>query len=350
MDRFFAAFRHLQSNPESLMNGVSALLALAGVRLYGSYRFSCPCLPFYNTLYGLGVLLLPPVALFLCGVMVNGRWALLLLEARRPEGNRGRGRERDGQALRYLLLSVLQGAALAPAAWIIVALLDGKCVVCAFSASVEPARFANVSGYREAEIRSALARVPCRDLAPAALLRHPPFPAKAMYRYLRTISQAVGWSAALLLILAAFLARTLGACSRPASHLHARYWGNYLHLEQKIFEEMCWEHAQAFARRSVGQFFTSGQSGAAWKGGDWDRTGEGGDGGEEAASLRGITNRDQLNLLLQRWIDARPPLNVGGGGADLRGEGGQTPALGQNSPPHSQPPPTPPMQVISSPV
>ncbi|XP_069755493.1 calcium homeostasis modulator protein 3-like [Narcine bancroftii] len=289
MDRFLAVFRHVQSNPESLMNGICGLLALASVRLYSTFHFSCPCLPFYNTLYGLAVLLLPAFCLLLCGVLLNRRWVLVLQEWRRPDS----GRSKDEPALRYLLITVLQGAVLAPTTWLLVALLDAKCIVCAFATCVEPGRFANVSGYPEPELRSALARVPCKDLGAAS---QPPFPGKAIYRYLRTISQALGWITLLLLMLLVFLARSLRPCSQHVTLLQTWYWGNFLDLEQKVFEEMCREHAHCLAEQCVSEFFDSVQGGV---------------GSKEGEPLHGITSKDQMNLLLQQWSNAKPPLSAG---------------------------------------
>ncbi|XP_072883512.1 calcium homeostasis modulator protein 3-like [Hemitrygon akajei] len=301
MDRLTGALRSLQSNSESVTNGICGILALASVRLYGAFHFSCPCLPGYNTAYAAAVLLLPCIALFICGLMVNRRWLLLLREWRRPEG----GRPRDISALLSLLLGVVRSAALPPAAWLIVALLDGKCLACALATSLEPGRFANVSGYTEAELRAALARLPCKDLASGPLPGYPPFSRKAAYRYLRTVSQAVGWTTLFLLILAAFLARSLKPCSRQVNPLRNWYWGNYLDLEEKIFEEMCCEHAHSFARRCVREFFV----GPGEEGAEGQASPKGAE-GEADCPLHGITNKEQLNQLLQRWDNAKPPLAI----------------------------------------
>ncbi|XP_072095772.1 calcium homeostasis modulator protein 3-like [Mobula birostris] len=313
MDRLTATLRSLQSNPKSVTNGICGILALASVRLYSALNFSCPCLPGYNTAYAAAVLLLPCIALFICGFMVNRRWLLLLREWRRPEGSR----PRDGSALLSLLLGVVRSAALPPAAWLIVALLDGKCLACALATSLEPGRFANVSGYTAAELRAALARLPCKDLASVQLPGHPPFSRNAAYRYLRTVSQAVGWTTLFLLILAAFLARTLRPCSRQVNPLRNWYWGNYLDLEEKIFEEMCCEHAHTFARRCVREFFVGpGQEGA-----EGQESAKGTE-GEADWPLHGITNKEQLNQLLQRWDNSRPPLAIQDDGRQTPGHPG----------------------------
>ena len=69
------------------MNGICLLLAAVTVKLYSSVDFNCPCLARYNALYGLGLLLKPPVALFLCGLLAN-RQSVVMVEWRRPAGHR----------------------------------------------------------------------------------------------------------------------------------------------------------------------------------------------------------------------------------------------------------------------
>lgn len=88
MDKFRMLFQHFQSSSESVMNGICLLLAAVTVKLYSSFDFNCPCLVRYNALYGLGLLLTPPVALFLCGLLANRQSVLVVEEWRRPAGRR----------------------------------------------------------------------------------------------------------------------------------------------------------------------------------------------------------------------------------------------------------------------
>lgn len=88
MDRFRMLFQHFQSSSESVMNGICLLLAAVTVKMYSSLDFNCPCLERYNALYGLGLLLTPPLALFLCGLLVNRQSVLMVEEWRRPAGRR----------------------------------------------------------------------------------------------------------------------------------------------------------------------------------------------------------------------------------------------------------------------
>lgn len=81
-------FQHFRSSSESVMNGICLLLAVVTVKLYSSFDFNCPCLARYNALYGLGLLLTPPLALFLCGLLANRQSAVMVEEWRRPAGHR----------------------------------------------------------------------------------------------------------------------------------------------------------------------------------------------------------------------------------------------------------------------
>ncbi|XP_041066159.1 calcium homeostasis modulator protein 3-like [Carcharodon carcharias] len=296
MDRFVNIFRHFQSNSESMMNGICGILALASIWIYSSFQFICPCLPIYNTVYGVGVMFLPPIILFLCGIIVNKHSFLMMEEWQRPESRRAK----DTSLLHYMFFAVVQRAVIAPIIWLIVALLDGKCVVCAFSTSVDPSRFTNTSGDPGGDLLTLLSKVPCKDLIPDHLQHNHAFPRKAVHRYLRSISQGLGWTILLLLILAAFLARCLKPCSKHVTFLQSKYWSNYIDIEQTIFEETCHEHAQDFARHCVRHFFRSVQvelemycPGAA-----------------ESDHLQGITNKEQLNNLLMKWFNAKPSLNI----------------------------------------
>lgn len=88
MDKFRMLFQHFQSSSESVTNGICLLLAVVTVKLYSSFDFNCPCLARYNALYGLGLLLMPPLALFLCGFLANRQSVVMVEEWRRPEGYR----------------------------------------------------------------------------------------------------------------------------------------------------------------------------------------------------------------------------------------------------------------------
>ncbi|KAH1167463.1 calcium homeostasis modulator protein 3 [Mauremys mutica] len=301
MDRFRMIFQYFQSNSESVMNGICGLLALASVKMYTSFDFNCPCLPKYNMAYGLGIMCLPPMALFLCGLILNRQSLVMLEEWKRPTG----GRKKDLAIIRYMCSSIMQRAMIAPVIWIIVTLLDGKCFVCAFSGSVDPEKFVGFANITPTQTQLLLSKVPCKD---DELMKNNPA-RKAISRYLKCWSQALGWSVLLILIVVAFLARSLRPCFNQAAFLQTRYWSNYIDIEQKIFDETCCEHARDFAHKCILHFFESMQQEIKLRRFNVPR--EEANGGEgEDDHLRGITDQEQMNELLKSWYYSKPPLDV----------------------------------------
>lgn len=81
--------------------------------------------------------------------------------------------------------SVLQRALAAPLLWILLALLDGKCFVCAFSNSVDPEKFLDFANMTPSQVQLFLAKVPCKE---DVMVKDSPA-RKAVSRYLRCLSQ-----------------------------------------------------------------------------------------------------------------------------------------------------------------
>ncbi|XP_008488658.1 calcium homeostasis modulator protein 3 [Calypte anna] len=300
MDRFKMIFQYFQSNSESVMNGICGLLALASVKMYTTFEFSCPCLPHYNMAYGLGIMFIPAFALFLCGLILNRQSLVMLEEWKRPLGRR----KKDLAIIRYMCSSIIQRAMVAPVVWIIVALLDGKCLICAFSSSVDPEKFVGFENISTLQVQQLLAKVSCKD---DELMRNNTS-RKAVSRYLRCWSQALGWSILLILIIAAFLARWLRPCFNQTTLLQARHWSNYIDIEQKIFEETCCEHSRLFAHKCILHFFKSMRQEIQLH--SFNLSKEGGGAEEEEDLLHGITDQDQVNKLLKMWYYEKPPLDV----------------------------------------
>uniref|UniRef100_A0A8D0H1Q8 Calcium homeostasis modulator 3 n=1 Tax=Sphenodon punctatus TaxID=8508 RepID=A0A8D0H1Q8_SPHPU len=301
MDRFRMIFQYFQSNSESVMNGICGLLALASVKIYTSFDFNCPCLPKYNMAYGMGIMFVPPVVLFLCGLILNRQLVVVMEECNRPTGSR----RKNMAIIRYMCSSILLRAMIAPITWIIVILLDGKCFICAFSSAIDAEKFAGFANLTPPTVHLLLAKVPCKE---DELMRNNTS-RKAVSRYLRCWSQALGWSILLILIVVAFLARSLRPCFNQAAFLQTRYWSNYIDLEQKIFEETCCEHARDFAHKCILHFFESMQKEIKLRHFNVRKEDQGED-QEEGDRLRGITNQEQMNELLHSWYNSKPPLDV----------------------------------------
>ena len=90
MDKFRMIFQFLQSNQESFMNGICGIMALASAQMYSAFDFNCPCLPGYNAAYSAGILLAPPLVLFLLGLVMNNNVSMLAEEWKRPQGHRAK--------------------------------------------------------------------------------------------------------------------------------------------------------------------------------------------------------------------------------------------------------------------
>lgn len=183
MDKFRMIFQFLQSNQESFMNGICGIMALASAQIYVAFDFKCPCLPSYNLAYGMGILFVPPLVLFLLGFVMNNNVSMLAEEWKRPVGKR----QKDPSVLRYMFCSMVQRAMIAPAVWISVTLLDGDCFICAFSTSVPVEKLGNDSytGLTEKALKRILARIPCEDIYNG----HELISRQVAVRYLRCISQ-----------------------------------------------------------------------------------------------------------------------------------------------------------------
>ncbi|XP_006630882.2 calcium homeostasis modulator 1 isoform X2 [Lepisosteus oculatus] len=309
MDKFRMMFQFLQSNQESFMNGICGIMALASAQLYTAFEFNCPCLPEYNYAYGIGILLLPPIILFLIGFVLNNNVSMLAEEWKRPTGQR----RKDPAVLRYMFCSMTQRSLIAPAVWISVTLMDGKSFLCAFSINLELEKFGNVSdhGLSEYELQRLLAKIPCKEIfnGGAVISR------EAAERYLRCISQAFGWIFLLMITLLAFMVRAIRPCFTQAAFLKTKYWSHYIDIERKMFDETCTEHAKSFAKVCIQQYFESISGEMRQFHGHnckYDDEDNGNDDKNESEQdkLLGIRAQDEMNKVLRNWHTCKPPLNL----------------------------------------
>nr|XP_004659437.2 calcium homeostasis modulator protein 1 [Jaculus jaculus] len=320
MDKFRMIFQFLQSNQESFMNGICGIMALASAQMYSAFDFNCPCLPGYNAVYSAGILLVPPLVLFLLGLVMNNNVSMLAEEWKRPAGRRAK----DPAVLRYMFCSMAQRALIAPVVWVAVTLLDGKCFLCAFCTAVPVTTLGNgslVPSLPVPELARLLARVPCPEIYDGDWL----LAREVAVRYLRCISQALGWSFVLLTTLLAFVVRSVRPCFTQAAFLKSKYWSHYIDIERKLFDETCTEHAKAFAKVCIQQFFkamrhdlelghthgalTAATTAMSSTGSPSDGAGAGAE--EEQEKLRGITDQGTMNRLLTSWHEYKPPLRLG---------------------------------------
>lgn len=132
----------------------------------------------------------------------------------------------------------------------------------------------------------------------------------------------------LLTTLLAFVVRSVRPCFTQVAFLKSKYWSHYIDIERKLFDETCTEHAKAFAKVCIQQFFeamnhdlelghthgvlaTASASAKATATATEavqspsDRT------EEEREKLRGITDQGTMNRLLTSWHQCKPPLRLG---------------------------------------
>ncbi|KAF3842630.1 hypothetical protein F7725_024581 [Dissostichus mawsoni] len=283
MERLKLVLQYFQSNSESISNGICIILALVSVKLYTSFDFSCPCLPQYNKLYSLGVMIVPPIILFFLGVLVNRHTGVMMEEWMRPIGNRSK----NPAVVKYLFSAMIQRALLAPMVWILVTLLDGKIFICAFSVSVDPALFSGLPNNTGLDVIKIMAKVPCKE---DIIFRNSSF------------RKAVS---------------PMGRLIKPyfddhATSLQTRYWSNYLDVEQKLFEETCVLHARDFARKCVVQFFEDMREDAVLRlpqplffrnsREEWED--------KEEERLHGVSKQEEVDQLLNKWYHSKPELDV----------------------------------------
>lgn len=307
MDRMKLVLQYFQSNSESISNGICIVLALVSVKLYTSFDFNCPCLPQYNKMYALGVMFVPAIILFFLGVLVNRHTGVMMEEWLRPIGKRSK----NPAVVKYLFSAMMQRALLAPMVWILVTLLDGKIFICAFSMGVDPRHFSGMPNNTGLDVLRLMAKVPCKE---DAIFRNSTF-RKAVSRYVRCYSQAIGWSILLFFMLLGAAGRLIKPCFDDHSAiLQTRYWSNYLDVEQKLFDETCVLHARDFARKCVVQFFEDSvtedevirlplsPNTRYAKALELEE--------DEEDRLHGITKHEQIDHLLNAWFQNRPQLDV----------------------------------------
>ncbi|XP_007470495.1 PREDICTED: calcium homeostasis modulator protein 1 [Lipotes vexillifer] len=322
MDKFRMIFQFLQSNQESFMNGICSIMALASAQMYSAFDFNCSCLPGYNVAYSAGILLAPPLVRFLLGLIMNSNVSMLAEEWKRPPGRQAK----DPAVLHCMFCSMAQRALITPVVWVAVTLLDGKCFLCALCTAVPVTVLGYGSlapGLPPPELACLLARVPCPEVCDGDWL----LAREVAVRYLRCISQirgqmalgwALGWSFVLLTTLLAFVVRSVRPCFTQAAFLKSKYWSHYIDIEHKLFDETGTEHAKAFAKVCIQQFFEAmihdlelghghGALAAVPAG---SAAPAATDGANEREKLRGITDQGTTNRLLTRRHECKPPLRL----------------------------------------
>ncbi|KAG8551651.1 hypothetical protein GDO81_004198 [Engystomops pustulosus] len=239
--------KYFKSGSDAKMNGVCGLIVLTSMVVYKAYEFKCPCIPGFNKPYALMVLLAPPFIFFFVGILVSQYCGSLTIEYSRPEGNRAKNKK----VLKQMFIAMMIRALAAPILWILVCFLDGKILVCGFSETLDPDQFGGFEDFPQYETSVLLAKVPCKnfDLLRTSSTR------KAISRFLKVLSQGIGYISVLTLIFLGALARCLMPLFTTPETLQARYWTKYSDMEENCFDVMCIEYNHKLAERCVKGYF-----------------------------------------------------------------------------------------------
>ncbi|KAM8809132.1 calcium homeostasis modulator protein 5-like isoform 3-T3 [Eudromia elegans] len=281
MDSFQTILKFLVKQKTAIGYSFMALLTLGGERAFSLVAFRCPC-SHENFRYGLVFLFAPAFVLLVFGYFLNSKtWKLFTgcwVNPRKifPKGN--------VCFFFYVFGSITLNALVAPVMWLSVALLNGTFYECAISGLKNPAYLHAVCHNKSAkcfeelhkvscgkstmpfpegeelkltlqaqsqEHRRMLATFPCGQLVPPELSRA----RDEVILLLRYQSQVAGWLLIAVVAITVFLSYCLASCFSPLSFLHFRYWTNYVHNEQDLFDEAMDQHSRLYAMQHVRKFF-----------------------------------------------------------------------------------------------
>ncbi|XP_073537481.1 calcium homeostasis modulator protein 3-like [Phyllobates terribilis] len=280
--------KYFKSGAEAKLNIVCGAVLLMSVVVFKAYEFKCPCVPGFNKPYSLMVLLAPPLIFFFIGILVSQYCGSLTIEYSRPVGSR----EKNKKILRQMFIAMMIRALAPPIVWILICFLDGKLLVCGFSETLDPEQFGGFDDFPEYDTSVLLAKVPCKnfDLLRQSSTR------KAISRFLKFLSQGIGYIAVLTLILLGAVARFVLPLFATHETLQVRYWNKYADMEEKCFEVMCIEHNHKLADKCVKNYF--------------ERTRKEREEEEEAYHNRRKFSDAQVDTLVfvDQWYQCRPPI------------------------------------------
>ncbi|NXX41815.1 CAHM4 protein, partial [Tricholaema leucomelas] len=232
-----------------LSNAIIAMLTIGGQQLFSFFTFSCPCHVGQNLIYGLAFLGVPALILLIVGYALNNQTWRLVTGKSSPLQEAKPNKLLQCKLICFVLCSMTGRALVAPVTWLAVTLINGSYYVCAMSEFVSvPYYGANVTVNEQ---KTTLAAFPCSQLVPPELSRA----RDEVILLLRYQSQVAGWLLIAVVVITVFLSYCLASCLSPLSFLHFRYWINYVHNEQELFDEAIDQHSRLYAMQHVKKFF-----------------------------------------------------------------------------------------------
>ncbi|KAI4539419.1 hypothetical protein MG293_010811 [Ovis ammon polii] len=219
-----------------------SLLTVGGERIFSSAVFQCPCSAAWNLPYGLVFLLVPALALFLLGCMLNGStWRVLT-------GCCSRGCC-AGLRKAWVCLNISVSALVAPLIWVSMALLGGTFYECLASGTKLAVRC--LCRNSTSSCSAQLPLVPCQQAQEPDMKQLQ----KELQRELTAQSQILGWSLIAIVIIVLLFFTSINRHCSPISYMQLKFWEIYLQQEQQIFKSQATEHATQLAKENVKCFF-----------------------------------------------------------------------------------------------
>ncbi|NXI46329.1 CAHM4 protein, partial [Galbula dea] len=235
----------------AIANALIAMLTIGGQQLFSFFTFSCPCHVGQNLIYGLAFLGVPALILLVVGYALNNQTWRLVTGKRSPLQAAKPNQSLQCKLICFTLCSITGRALVAPVTWLAVTLINGSYYVCAMSEYVSLHYYGANLSVPAGEQRRTLAAFPCSQLVPPELSRA----RDEVILLLRYQSQVAGWLLIAVVVITVFLSYCLASCFSPLSFLHFRYWSNYVHNEQELFDEAADQHSRLYAMQHVRKFF-----------------------------------------------------------------------------------------------
>ncbi|KAJ1058566.1 hypothetical protein K5549_008686 [Capra hircus] len=223
-----------------------SLLTAGGERIFSTTVFQCPCSAAWNLPYGLVLLLVPALALFLLGCMLKESNCGVLT------GCCSQGC-RVGLRKAWVCVNISVSALVTPLIWVSMALLGGTFYECAASGTKLAVRY--LCGNSTSSCSAQLPLVPCQQAQAPDVKQLQ----KELQRELMAQSQIIGWSLIAIVIIVLLIFTSINRCCSPVSYMRLKFWEIYLQQEQQIFKSQATEHATQLAKENVKCFFECSQ-------------------------------------------------------------------------------------------
>ncbi|XP_037374665.1 calcium homeostasis modulator protein 6-like [Talpa occidentalis] len=252
--------------------GLVSLLTAGGERIFSTAIFQCPCHPTWNLPYGMVFLLVPALALFLLGYVLNTRtWRLMTGCCR---WDRSQSCTCGCQNCKKFLW-ISANALVAPLTWVAVGLLGGTFYEC--SASGIPSLARRLCLGRRDNCSTLMPKLPCLEANCSMLmpkihcLRNKDWDLQDLLKVLKAQSQVAGWILIAVVILILMIGTSIHYCRSPVSFWQLKFKNIYVIEEKKSLTKESRKNATELANENVKCFFEGSRphhktpSGQDWK-------------------------------------------------------------------------------------